>query len=490
MMVILAVSVVTLAVDNELGNAPGSHVTTLYAILAIAGSSVQSVRIIRDLSQLAQTRQEARTDELTGTANRRALLARLEAAVSRPGGVCLLLIDLDRFKDVNDQHGHTIGDGLLRAVSRRLERLMPSDGLLARLGGDEFAVLLETDKAQNATILALALVDAISMDVEVDGRRLSIGASIGIAACRTDGDPLVDGIRGGELLRRADVAMYVAKESGSGVSVYHASVDAAILERLMRLDELSVVLADTATRQQRGELVVYYQPQLDADTRRIVGVEALVRWQHPRLGLIGPDGFLALAEDNGLMGQLTAHVLHEACAQAVRWRETGNPLRIAVNLSTSSLTDPDLLPLIDRALATSGLQPGALTVEITETTLMSDPEYSSLAYLSDLPATELKLDRSLTARVATDKRTAAVVAGTVELAHRLDLRLVAEGVEDEATLTALRALNCDEVQGYLFGKPGPAHLLDAMLALPIQRRSLPLIQGAHLVPPLTGRSVS
>jgi diguanylate cyclase (GGDEF)-like protein len=496
MMVVLATSAITLAVDCEIGNAPGSRLTAVYAFAAFAGASTQAIRIIRELSQLAQTRQEARTDELTGAANRRALLTHLQAAVASELSVCLLLVDLDRFKDVNDRHGHAIGDELLREVSRRLELCLPAHGLLARLGGDEFAVALETANLVDATLLADAILDAVSTVTEIDGRQLSIGASVGIAALSRMPDAPTEEIDSGELLRRADVAMYVAKQDGSGFSVYHSAVDVAKRERSTRLEELTTVLASPSPTDFGGELVVYYQAQLDADSREIVGAEALVRWQHPRLGLLGPDAFLDLAEDHGLMGRLTDRVLQDACAQAVRWRDMGTPLRVAVNVSTSSLSDPDLLPLVDGALDSAGLHPSALTLEITETTLMTDPEwclettrqiaargigvsiddygtgYSSLTYLSDLPATELKLDRSLTARVAADKRTAAIVAGTVELAHRLDLRLVAEGVEDEPTLNALRALHCDEVQGYLFGKPGPAQLLDDQLARPTSRLRL------------------
>lgn len=499
MMVVLASTAITLATDCLLGHSRGSRLTALYAVIGFVGASTQAAKIIRDLSQLAQSRQEARTDALTGTANRRALVTHLNEVVASPSGVCLLVIDLDRFKDVNDQHGHSAGDQLLCEISERLEALLPPQALLARLGGDEFAMLLESGRLADGRQLAAEVLEVISSPIEVDGRQLRIGASVGIAAVNSDPDVPFDEIEGDELLRRADVAMYVAKQSGSGHSVYHAGADAAARERLQRLEELKTILADSASRELREQLVVHYQAQLNADTREIIGAEALVRWQHPRLGMLGPDAFLDLAEENGLMGRLTARVINEACGQAARWREAGRPIRIAVNLSTSSLTDLNLLPTIDGALADNDLDPGALTLEITETTIMADREwcldttreiaargiavsiddygtgYSSLAYLSDFPAAELKLDRTLTARITGDKRTAAVVAGTIELAHRLDLRLVAEGVEDEATLTALRALNCDEVQGYLFGKPGPAHLLDAQFARPTQQPSPVLV---------------
>lgn len=512
MMVVLASSAIILAIDCLFGPSHGSRLTALYAVIGFAGASTQAVRIIRDLSQLAESRQEARTDSLTGTANRRALVAQLDEAVAGRGDACLLVIDLDRFKDVNDHHGHSVGDQLLCEISERLERLLPPDAMLARLGGDEFAVFVESARLEDGRQLAADLLDAISSPAELAGRQLKIGASAGIATLGGDPDGRFDEIEGGELLRRADVAMYVAKQSGAGYSVYHAAADAAARERLERLEELKAILADTAPDELKDQLVVYYQAQLNADTREIIGAEALVRWRHPRLGILGPDSFLDLAEDNGLMSRLTVRVLDAACAHAARWRDAGRPMRVSVNLSTSSLTDPNLMPTVDRALAERDLDPRVLTLEITETTIMADREwcldttreiagrgigvsiddygtgYSSLAYLSDFPATELKLDRSLTARITADKRTAAVVAGTIELAHRLDLRLVAEGVEDEATLTALRALNCDEVQGYLFGKPSPAHLLETQLGLRPQPRPRPVLASSDHGVPQSGRA--
>ncbi len=230
----------------------------------------------------------------------------------------------------------------------------------------------------------------------------------------------------------------------------------------------------------QGEIAVHFQPQLDARSGAVAGAECLVRWQHPVHGLLAPAAFLDIAERHGLMADLTAVVLRQACAEAVRWAAEGHPLRLAVNLSTSSLGHPDLLPTVDRALADTGLDPSRLVLEITETMLMSDPEgalrvtrsiaergigisiddfgtgYSSLAYLHDLPVIELKLDRSFTSRVATEHRTARIVASTVDLAHGLGLRLVAEGVEDEVTLRVLADLGCDETQGYLHARPMPA----------------------------------
>jgi EAL domain-containing protein (putative c-di-GMP-specific phosphodiesterase class I) len=298
---------------------------------------------------------------------------------------------------------------------------------------------------------------------------------------------------GEDLMRRADVAMYLAKRAGGGVSVYDRAVDAASQEQARRLRELQHVLSADASPEERRQLVVHYQPQTDIRTGEVLGAEALVRWNHPRLGLLGPSEFLDLVEDHNLMIELTGLVLRDATAHRRRWRDNGHPLRISVNLSPSCLSSPALLPLVDDVLATADVMPADLTLEITETSLMDDEAramatanelagrgvtvslddygtgFSSLAHLNDLPARELKLDRSFTARLVTDRRTAAIVAGVVELAHRLGLRVVAEGVEDHAELDALRELDCDEVQGFLCGVPMPVAEFDRWLEQPAGR---------------------
>jgi len=316
-----------------------------------------------------------------------------------------------------------------------------------------------------------------------------------------------------ELLRRADVAMYRAKTSGEAVRVYDPQDDHASQERARLLEELraalagdthesdgsdgpgqSIGLGESATAEAAGstQIVVHYQPQIDLRTGLVVGVEALVRWRHPRLGLLAPAAFLDLAEEHGLVGAITTRVLRTAAADAARWHAAGHRLRVAVNLSTSCLVNPALLPLLDVVLAETGLDPDLLVMEVTETTLMSDPDraletahgirqrgvqlsiddygtgYSSLAYLGSLPATELKLDRAFTVRLTHDAATAAIVASTVDLAHRLGLRLLAEGVEDEATLAALAAAGCDESQGYFHARPEPAAAVSRRLVAATQ----------------------
>jgi diguanylate cyclase (GGDEF)-like protein len=453
--------------------APGDHRTaSVLAAVAATGGGVRVLRLVRDLAQLALVRQEARTDPLTGVGNRRALVEAVEALTAGGEGA-LLVMDLDRFKDVNDRFGHTVGDGVIRTMAARIEGRIGARGFLARLGGDEFAAVLRDPDPVAAVQLARALCVAVAEPVTVEHRRVQLEASIGVASTAL-------GVRRpGELLRRADAAMYVAKQAGDGVRLYDEAADSRAQEERELLDGLRGAL-DPAGDRRHGALTVHFQPQVDARTGRVVGAEALVRWAHPVRGLLPPGAFLGLAEEHDLMTPLTWHVLDQATHAASGWVLAGHDLRVAVNLSTSSLGLPGLLDAVDGALARSGLPAERLVVEITETSLMHDPAlavevtrrladrgigisiddygtgYSSLAYLNDLPAEELKLDRSFTARVTADPRTRAIVSGTVDLAHHLGLRLIAEGVEDEATRALLLELGCDRTQGYLHGLPVPA----------------------------------
>ncbi|MCI2239609.1 EAL domain-containing protein [Kineococcus sp. TRM81007] len=446
---------------------------------AVGGVTVKVLLAFAELTRLLGSDRQAVTDDLTGLANRRALFQRL----ARPGGRAtgLLLLDLDRFKEVNDTLGHHRGDDLLRAVAARLTARLPHEALLTRLGGDEFALVLPGAGTGASRRVADDLLTALTEPFTVGGLAVHVGASIGVATAGAV--PPADGAEPGgdaELLRQADAAMYVAKRAGGGVAVYDEAADRSARERLQLLEELRTGIA-------AGQLVTRYQPQVDVRTGAVVGVEALVRWQHPRRGLLLPGAFLGLAEERGLTGAITEVVLRRAVADAVRWHDAGRPLRVAVNVAAGDLLDPALPDLVRGTASAAGLDPGALVVEITETTLMRDPErsrrtiaellavgagisiddygtgYSSLAYLRDLPAAELKLDRVFTARVAHDPRTAAIVAGTADLAHSLGMRLLAEGVEDEETLHLLRSLGVDETQGWLHGRPVPAAELVTLL---------------------------
>lgn len=471
-LVVLLASVAILAINSWFPSNVSDSIN-LFALVAVVSVSTRVMHIVRELSMLATTRQLALTDELTEVANRRALMLALAAKPSGGRGRSLLVLDLDRFKHVNDRLGHGAGDRLLREISGRLRAESPPSALLARLGGDEFAVLLEGSGAGEALRVGAALAAAIARPVPVKGHRLEVGSSIGVATS----EPGPSWADAEELLRQADTAMYQAKAAGGGVELYDRRADTEHGERARLGDELRSVLDPRPDRPRAGTVVAFFQPQLELASGQVVGVEALVRWQHPRLGLLTPDRFLELADERGLMAALTETVLRHAAVAVQRWQAEGLPLRVSVNLSAGCLVDPQLLPLVDRVLAETGLPPHQLVLEVTETGLMADPAgsintlhaiaargvgvsiddygtgYSSLAYLNDLPADELKIDRAFTAGLLQDPRTEAIVATTIELAHRLGLRVVAEGVEDEPTMRALEALGCDHSQGYFHGKP-------------------------------------
>ena len=436
-----------------------------YAVAAAVMACVRLVRMVQELESLARSRIEAHTDELTGAGNRRALTASLSAALATSEPVVVLIVDLDRFKHVNDRYGHAVGDQLLQHVTGLFSRLLPKDAFLARLGGDEFAICLHAGQSEVVST-ARGLVQAVRRIDSLNGLRMRLGASIGISY--RDGP----GVDADEMIRRADVAMYLAKSRAEGVRAYDAALDARAKEDLQLGEELQAALAGEG---EAGQIEVFFQPQIDS-TGRVTGAEALVRWYHPRLGLLAPARFLDLAEVNGLMAALTSVVFRRSAEEAATWAAAGHDLRVSVNLSASCFGDPGLIPLLDSVLG-GGLAPERLVVELTESMVMHDPVlalgvmheitsrgvglsiddygtgYSSLSYLDDLPATELKIDRSFTARVLEMPRTRAIVAATVNLAHRLQMRLIAEGVEDAETLAVLRDLGCDETQGYLHSHP-------------------------------------
>jgi diguanylate cyclase (GGDEF)-like protein/PAS domain S-box-containing protein len=417
---------------------------------------------------------QALHDLLTDLPNRTLLHDRLRQAIrtaERDGtSVALLVMDLDRFKEVNDTFGHHYGDLLLRQVGDRLQGALRDADTLARLGGDEFALLLPVSDEVGAADVARRLLQALDEPFAIEGHNLDIGASIGIAVCPEHGGDA------DTLLQRADVAMYVAKRSGTGHAVYTPDQDQHSPNRLSLAGELRHAI-------EQDQLVLHYQPKLDLASRQVVGVEALVRWQHPGQGLVLPDQFIPLAEQSGLIHPLAEWVLGEAARQYHHWRLAGFDLPVAVNLSMRNLHDPRLSHTIANLLATWNLTAAALNLEITESSLMADPHralevlgrlrelglsiaiddfgtgYSSLAYLKRLPVAELKLDRSFVREMASDPRDLAIVRSTVDLAHNLGLRVVAEGVEDSASQELLAELACDQAQGYFISRPLPAAAL-------------------------------
>ncbi|MDX6730705.1 MAG: hypothetical protein QOC54_653 [Baekduia sp.] len=455
-------------------------ITAALALAAVAVALARTTLTLREVQLLADARHESLTDELTGLPSRRHFHRRLDTvrreaeAENLPFG--LLIFDLDRFKDLNDTLGHGAGDTLLQLVGRRLSTALGRSTLLARLGGDEFAVLLAPGNGTEAALReARKVLAAIERPFEVEGLELDIGASVGVAMYPEHAT------EDGELLRRADVAMYLAKGAGGGVALYDPARDLHTRDRLALGQQLRAGM-------ERDELVVYYQPKVDPQLGRVLGVEALVRWQHPVHGLLMPPDFLPLADRSGLMPKLTRRVLDAALAQLAGWRADGLDLTVAVNLVASDLLDPDLPGDVARLLAARDVPPTCLALEVTEDGVIADPEgaaatldaiarlgvrialddfgtgWSSLAHLRRLPVAELKIDRSFVTDMATDADDAAIVRTTLDLARSLRLRVVAEGVEDDDTWALLADLGADAIQGYVLSRPLPAAQIDAWLA--------------------------
>jgi diguanylate cyclase (GGDEF)-like protein len=475
---------------------PMSGVAVLLATATLLAAGVRAGLTFREVRALADSRHQAHTDDLTGLGNRRLMYRELQAAlVARREGesLALLILDLDRFKEINDALGHQLGDQLLYLVGRRLAGQVRADDVLVRLGGDEFAILLRGADIERATRTANRMLDSLQIPFELEGVAVTVDASIGVAVCPDHAeDPTT-------LLRRTDVAMYRAKAGRSGCQVYAFRAGEHGLDRLKTIEDLRNGLHN-------GELVVHYQPKVATGTGWVEGVEALVRWQHPSHGLIQPDLFLPLAEETGLMRQLTSTVLSAALAQARNWREAGIDISIAVNLSATNLLDSRLPTEVGERLAEFGIPACALELEITETMLMVDSErtgkvladlralgvrisvddygtgYSSLAYLQELSVDELKLDKSFVLPMLTDPRAAAIVRTTVDLAHSLGLRLVAEGVETAEHLAELARLGCDLAQGYHLSRPVPADALTPWLREHLRPRAA--VASLHSQPAL------
>jgi diguanylate cyclase (GGDEF)-like protein len=416
-----------------------------------------------------RSEQLALKDALTGLANRTQLRRHV-----RSGPCALVLLDLDRFKEVNDTLGHHVGDQLLVAVAGRLTGCVRPDDLVARFGGDEFALLLPHGDVTAATRAAERAREALSKPFSLGGLLVEVGASAGIAVAPDHGGEL------DVLLQRADVAMYLSKESGE-VEVYEAHRDPNTTGRLVLLGALRRAL-------ELEELEVHYQPKASLATGKVVGVEALVRWQHPQLGLVHPDAFIPLAERSGLIGQLTSWVLDEAVRQASVWWRRGWDITLSVNVTVKDLCSDAFVEQLDACLARHSFPAPALQLEVTEGSMFSDSTrarttvkqlldrgvtfslddfgigWSSLVRLRHLPVTEIKVDRSFVCRMVDDVRDRAIVQSVVDLARGLGLRVVAEGVEDRRTWDLLADLGADGAQGWWLSPPLPADDVEAWLS--------------------------
>ena len=464
----------TILVGDRLGEVrtfDEDDVRLLETVANHASMALQNGQMVHKL------RHDAMHDPLTGLPNRAMFNRALSDAVAdvrarRSPGLTVMIMDLVGFKQVNDTLGHQMGDQLLREVAVRLAASLAEEGVAARLGGDEFAVLVPgLAEPAAATERGQALRMTLEHPVRVDGVDVEVGVSIGLCQAPQHG---LDGL---DLIRRADAAMYEAKHTGTGLRLYESGLEgAADPDRLALVGELRQGIA-------AGELLLHLQPQADLSDGRITGVEALVRWQHPRRGLMFPDEFIPMAERSGLIRPLTTAVLEQALELCGGWWRQGRELTVAVNLSTRSIVDAELIETVQRLLARNGLPPRALCLEITESSIISDPDrtiavlqrlhdlgvrlsiddfgtgYTSLSYLRRLPVQEVKVDKSFVMSMRAEGDDAAIVRSIVDLAGHLGLEVVAEGVEDADTWEELRAMGCDLVQGYHLARPMPADRL-------------------------------
>jgi len=449
--------------------------TLLYAALfPIVGSASRRLR-----RQAAENEYQARHDALTDLPNRILFRDRVKQDIltseQKGTSVAVMIMDLDRFKEINDTLGHHNGDLLLQQIAQRLREVAGQDHTIARLGGDEFGVLL-ADVPDSAVITGFAkrLLEALERPFTLQGLALVVGGSIGIAIF-PEHTRDADG-----LMQRADVAMYVAKAAHSGYQLYSAEADQHSPSQL----ELAAQLRRAIDNH---ELVVHYQPKADLRGGAVRGVEALVRWQHPQRGLLMPDRFISVAEQTGFIRPLALYVLDTALRQCSSWRASGLDLSVAVNISALNLRDVQLPDDVARLLNRWNLPPDSLELEITESTLMGDPirakevldrlsavgvrvaiddfgiGYSSLAYLRQLPVSEIKIDKSFVMNMAVNESDAVIVRSIIDLARNLQLRVIAEGVETEKVWRELAGLGCDLAQGYYLSRPVPAEQLTAWL---------------------------
>ena len=438
-------------------------------VVMVVRMSVRTVQYVHHMRALE--RHHALHDSLTSLPNRRLMMERIDQAIvaaqSRQKPLAILILDLNRFKEVNDTLGHHCGDQLLMALSPRLLSAISATDVVARLGGDEFGFVLEDVSVDQVCNICKRILEVVDQPFVIDGHGVSIGGSVGIAMYPEHGDePQL-------LMQHADVAMYEAKRHGQGYAVYEPEQDQYSLNRLR-------IVTSLRDRALFDQLALYYQPKISLQDGRVCGLEALLRWHHPTLREVYPDNFIPVAERAGVMRQITHWVLRNTVNQMEQWQNAGYPQHVAVNLSVRNLADETLPQEIRQILDDYSVAPSAITLEVTESSMMANPRlaqeilnklnalgfltsiddfgsgYSSLAYLKKLPATEIKIDKSFVLNMTHDESDAVIVHSPIALAHNMGYRVVAEGVENAETLELLQVLGCDVVQGFYFSKAMPA----------------------------------
>lgn len=438
------------------------------AVLTLLAVAARLALALRDAKRTNEAFEMSYTDELTKLPNRRAMQIRLAKGLADRTPLALMLLDLDGFKEINDSLGHHAGDAVLTLVGLRMREMLGPRAMVARLGGDEFAIILESTDEKELMGTAHEMLTRLAEPTFIDDRDISPSASIGVTVARPDDSD------SGSVLRRADVAMYQAKKSGLGVALYDTGLERYSQSRLTLAEELHDGIAE-------GQIEVWYQPQIEAATMRVSGLEALLRWRHPTQGILGPASFLAAARRVGLMNQLSELVVQQAIDDFDTLWRTEFDLRVAINCAPPELLGSTFLPYLYAAISEAQIDADHLVLEVTEETFFFDLQhtrdvlrglrshgvqisvddygtgFSSLTYLRNLPMHELKIARALIADVAVDDRSRKIVASTIQLAHALGLRIVAEGVQNAADFRALSAMDVDTVQGYYFAQPMPAH---------------------------------
>jgi len=471
-------TVVTDAINSLSGHSKAGDNVLVPAFLLNIALILFGWRRYKDLTKEVEERAAAEqranslavTDPLTGLLNRRTIGERTAEMISiaqrKQKSITFMMLDLDNFKNINDVHGHSAGDAVLKQVADRISKIVPPHNLLARLGGDEFAVLLLNNTTEQAAIVADKLLHALICPFELQGHVLSVGMSIGIAEFPTHGEDMP------VLIQRADVAMHHAKDNKLDKMIYHAQLDGHSLERLSLYNDLKHAIAT-------GAMELYYQPQVLTAGDGMPSLEALIRWPHPERGMVFPDRFIPLAEDSGLIIPMTWWVLETAVAQCAAWHRAGLPVKVSVNFSANCLQEIDMVQRVSDCIQRHQLPDNALALEITESMIMADPHqaskvlleidemkvdvsiddfgtgHSSLAYLKHLLVDELKIDRSFVMGMHDHKNDEVIVRTVISMAHNMGLRVVAEGVETRRDWDALAAMDCDRIQGYFICRPQP-----------------------------------